>query len=133
MRSIIIILLLCSCSPAWHLKQAERHIRKAEIRGAKIQVDTLWVKDTVFINSIRVDSIIIAKQGDTIRIHKDRLKLVYVRLPKDSIFIQAECEADTVIREIPITMVKEIKSGMAWWWLIVVFLGTCILLYFARK
>lgn len=134
MRLIIILLLFCSCSSSWHLKQAERHIRKAQIKGATATADTLWIKDTVFVNSVRVDSIFTAKQGDTVVIEKDRLKIKYVRLPGDSVFIEGECKADTVIRNIPVTVVKEIKAkGMDWKWLIVAFvLGAIALLVLKR-
>ena len=126
-------MILCACSPNWHLKQAEKHIRKAQIKGAEIKTDTLWLKDTVFIKAIRVDSIFTALKGDTVVLTKDRLKIVYIKLGADSVFIEGECEADTVIHEVPVTIVKEIKSGMAWWWLAVVFIGTSILFFFARK
>jgi len=134
MRSIILILLLCSCSSAWHLKRAERHILKAQIKGATITADTVWVKDTVFIEAIRTDSIFVAKAGDTVRIEKDRLKIKYVRLAGDSVYIQGECEADTIYREIPITITKNITAkGMDWKWLLVAFFAGCVVLFFIKR
>lgn len=132
--AIIILLLFCSCSSSWHLKQAERHIRKAQIKGASVNADTVFVKDTVFIKSVRVDSIFTVKVGDTVRIEKERLKLKYVRLAGDSVFIHAECEADTIVREIPVTVTKNITAkGLDWKWLLVALVAGFIVCLFMRR
>ena len=137
MRTIVILLLfaLCSCSSAWHLKQAEKHIRKAQIKGGTWSADTVYLKDTVFVNAIRVDSIVTIKQGDSMVIHKDRLQVIIRRLKGDSIFVTGECEADTIIRKVPVTVIREIKAkgGIGWQWLLVAFfLGMFALLAIRR-
>ncbi len=135
-RAIIAVLLFacCSaCSSSWHLRQAEKHIRRAQIAGAKVSVDTLYVKDTVFVNSIRVDSIFTAKAGDTVVIRKDKLTVKYVRLAGDSVYVYGECEADTVIRELKIPCKQIEAKGLDWKWLIVAFVLGAIVLSFIRR
>lgn len=119
--SLAVFFLVMSCGPAAKLRRAEKLINKAEELGAKWHVDTLMVEVPIVVPSIRVDSIIVSKPGDTVVITKDRLKLKYVRLKGDTVFVAAECAADTVIKKVPVTIVKTIKAkgGIKWWWLVV--------------
>ena len=137
MRTIVILLLftLCSCSSSWHLKQAEKHIRKAQIKGGSWSADTIYVKDTVFVRSIRVDSILTIKQGDSVVLYKDRLHVVIRRLAGDSIFVTGECEADTIIRRVPVTVIREIKAkgGIGWQWILVVLILGAIAMLAIRR
>jgi hypothetical protein len=113
--SIILLLLLSSCGPNFYLKKAERALKKAEQLGAKVTADTIYKERLVFVDSIRVDSIFTSKVGDTVYISKDRLKVKYVRLPGDSVFIEGKCEADTIKIQVPVMVNKEIKSGLGVW------------------
>ena len=67
------------------------------------------------------DCILVSQPGDTVTLVKDRLTVKYVRLRGDTVFIEAECAADTVIKKVPVTVVKTItaKGGIKWWWLLV--------------
>ncbi len=115
MRYLIFLLILCSCASNKanrKLKRAERLTQQAIELGAKVKVDTIYQDKVVYIDSIRVDSIFTAAPGDTVYLTKDRLKIKYVRLPGDSVFIEGTCEADTVKISVPISVVKEIKSGL---------------------
>jgi len=113
MRHLILIFLLTSCGPTFYLKKAERALKKAEQLGAKVGVYTVYKERLVFVDSIRVDSIFKTKVGDTVYLTKDRLKVKYVRLPGDSVFIEGKCEADTIKINVPISVTKEIKSGLS--------------------
>jgi len=116
MKYLILIILLTSCVSNKinrKLKRAERLTNEAIALGAKIQSDTIYSERLVFVDSIRVDSIFTAKVGDTVYLTKDRLKVKYVRLPGDSVFIEGKCEADTIKIEVPISVNKEIKSGLS--------------------
>ena len=112
---LLIIFLLSSCGPTFYLKKAERALKKAEQLGAQVQVDTIYKEHLVFVDSIRVDSIFTSKVGDTVYISKDRLKIKYVHLKGDSVFIEGKCEADTVKIQVPVSVTKEIKSGLGIW------------------
>ena len=113
MKYLILLILLTSCNANFYLKKAERALKKAEQLGAKTRIDTIYSERLVFVDSIRVDSIFTAKAGDTVRIFKDRLSVKYVRLPGDSVYIEGKCEADTVKINVPVSVVKEIKSGLS--------------------
>jgi hypothetical protein len=112
--------LLFSCSAKWHLKQAEK-------KGAITKTDTVFTDIPVFIEEVKRDSIFFSIPGDTVRIERDRLRVTYVRLPGDSVYIEGECKADTIFQEVPVTITNtiEAKSGFAWWWLVLVGLA-CI-------
>ena len=126
------IILFIGCSVPkrinYHNKQSARHYKKAVELGYKAQADTVFIFDSVFIEETRIDTTFIEKQGDTIRIEKDRLKIKYVRVA-DSVFIEGICEADTVIKEIPITVQEKIYIektffdyiGLDTWWKQVLF------------
>lgn len=124
-----LFLLLFGCSAARKLKRAERLIAKAEAQGARWHVDTVYVSDTVFVTGVRVDSTIVIKPGNTVRLEKERLKVTVVRLPGDSIFVEGECVADTVVKHIPVTVTKtiEAKGGIPWYWLVVAALGGVVI------
>jgi hypothetical protein len=117
----LIGLIIASCSANFHLRRAEHHLKKAELKGAVITHDTLWKTISVPVPEVSTDTVFKSLLGDTIRIEKDRLKIKYVRLPGDSVFIEGKCESDTVRVEVPITITKNIQatSKIKWWWLIV--------------
>lgn len=94
------------------LKRAERLIAQAEQLGAKVTADTIFKTIPVFIESVKYDSIFTSRVGDTVYLEKERLKIKYVRLPGDSVFISGNCEADTVKITVPVTVNKEIKTGL---------------------
>jgi hypothetical protein len=112
---VLIAIGLSSCGASWHLKRAEQHLKKAEMKGAKVDADTVWQTLTIPVPSVRLDTIIQSLEGDTVYLEKDRLKLKYVALPKDSIYIYGECMADTVYFDNPTTVYREIRAGMTTW------------------
>lgn len=131
MKYLVFLLILCSCGAANKLKRAERLIKEAEAMGSRWHVDTIYKEIPYYIDSVRVDSIFIAKVGDTVVIEKERLKLKYIRLAGDSVYIEAECEADTVYQRVPVTITKEISAKTNWWKYFLLGAGACLLLVVA--
>jgi len=126
-RSLYLLVLVCtllSCSASHHLKRSKHHYIKAIRKGYNPTIDTVFVRDTLFVSQIQHDTTFIDR-GDTVFIEKDRLKIKYYRdIVTDSIFIEGICEADTVIKEIPITIQETIYIdrsffdliGVDKWW-----------------
>lgn len=118
----LVAVLIIGCGPSYHLKRAARHELIAISKGAKIEADTVYVKVPLIVKETALDSIFVTLPGDTIVLTKDRLQVKFVDLPGDSIFIEGKCEADTIYKEVPVTVTKVVhgpKSGLQWWWLIV--------------
>jgi hypothetical protein len=110
---LLIVLSSCASNKANRkLKRANRLIGEAEQLGVKWKSDTIFKTIPVFIESVKYDSIFTSRQGDTIFIEKERLKIKYVRLPGDSVYIEGKCDSVTVIKEVPISVTKEIKTGL---------------------
>lgn len=115
MRSSIILLamLLAGCS-------TDRQCRKAVAKcGWKSDTVELW--DSIKIERTITDTLVdfqTMNYFDTIRIDRDRVRIRLVRLPGDSIFVQAECK-DTTIRYVK-TIVRNKVTIRPWWlwWLV---------------
>jgi hypothetical protein len=135
-RIIALCLILAGCGPSFHLRRANYHLKKAELKGALIKPDTVFVEKKVFIPEVQTDTIFESKEGDTVFISKDRLKLKYVNLPGDSVFIEGKCESDTVTVTVPITITKNITAPKGFWyyfpWLLFV-LALAAVAYFIRS
>jgi len=133
---IFVAVILSSCGPAYHLKRAARHELIAISKGAEIKPDTFYKLIKVRFKETVKDTLFVTKPGDTIRISKDLLKLVYIDLPGDSVYIQGKC--DSVIKEVrvPVTVTKVLhapKSGLKWWWLIVAFAAGIVISFFSSR
>ena len=84
----------------YQLKESARHMGKAIKLGYERKTDTVYRADTTYIKEIKHDTAFIFKPaGDTIEIIKERLKWRYITR-NDSVFIEAECKADTVIKKV---------------------------------
>jgi len=116
MKYLLIILMLftgCASNKANRkLKRANKLIAQAEQLGVKWHSDTVFQKIPIYIDSVRVDSIFTTKPGDTVYLQKDRLKIKYIRLAGDSVYIEGKCDSVTVIKEVPFIVNKEIKTGL---------------------
>jgi hypothetical protein len=130
---ILLAICLTACGPASKLRRAERLIRKAELQGAEWRVDTVKINVPVFFDRIALDTLLISRPSDTVYLQKDRLKLKYVKLPGDTVWISAECDSLTIIREVPVTVTKVLYApdkGLRWWQLILIGAGAMLVLYF---
>lgn len=115
-RYLILLLLLQSCSCDYHLRKAQ------EKCGSTIIRDTVTVKDTVLINSVHTDTLFKSNVGDTVYIEKDRLKIKYVRLAGDSVFISGKCDTLKIPVEVKVPVEKIVLKPQCnkWmWWLVV--------------
>lgn len=123
--TIALVVLVTSCGPAAKLRRAEKLINKAEELGAKWHVDTVTTMIRVPYPEVYVKEVHHAAVLDTVVIEKDRLKVKVVRLPGDSIFVEGKCAADTIIREVPVTVTKtiEAKGWLRWWMLVIAVLA----------
>ena len=85
---------LVSCSPQ---KRAQRHIKKAlRLDPTILQKDTIKINDTILTKKIEFDTIIDLKRfNDTLYIERDKLSLRIIKL-RDSVYIDAKCDADTI-------------------------------------
>lgn len=131
---ILLTLFLLSCGPASKLRRAERLISKAEEKGATWRVDTVYKEVPLIVSQVKKDTVFESLPGDTVVIEKERLRVKYVKLPGDSVFIEGECKADTVYKEVPVTVTKtiEAKGGINWYWLVVVALAGLLIGLFKR-
>lgn len=125
---IILSLLLISCGPNYYLRRAERNLKKAEMLGAQIGSDTIYKYVNVYVPDVKKDTVFTSKPGDTIYISKDRLRIKYVNLPGDSVFIKGECKDSIITVKHPIVINRTIKSvrNKLPWWVYAVF-GVCAL------
>lgn len=129
MRYLILLLILQSCSCDYHLRKAQ------EKCGSTIIRDTITVKDTVLINSVQTDTLFKSKLGDTVYIEKDRLKIKYVRLAGDSVFISGKCDTLKIPVEVKVPVEKIVlkPQGNKWmWWLVVGAFVVGVLVRFRR-
>lgn len=116
--ALILLFILSSCGCNYYLKKAEQKCGTRHIQ------DTILVHDTIAIRESRIDTILRPILFDTVYINKDRVHLKYVKLPGDSVFIQAKCDTVLVVRTIKVPYEK-ITLRPAWWrnstlWLIVI-------------
>jgi hypothetical protein len=140
MKKIITIFLisaLWSCGPNFYLRKAERALNKAEQLGANVSRDTIFIEKIVTVPEVKTDTVFSSTEGDTVYISKERLKLKYVNLPGDSVFIEGKCEADTVKITVPVTITKEISAPKGFWyyfpWILVLIVVIAVYQLFRRK
>jgi hypothetical protein len=127
-----LLIILSCCGPSANLRRAERLIKKAELNGASWRQDTIKVTMPVFVDRIALDTLFISRPSDTITIEKSRLKLKYVRLPGDTVWIEAVCDSTVIYKEVPVTITKVISAPKSNWWralLIGVGIGAFLVLF----
>lgn len=121
MRWLLILFLASSCGAKFHLRQAERHLRKAEMLGAKVSKDTVFVDREWISPQIQFDTVV--KQVnfiDTVIVTKDNvITKVKVNTVEKEIYIKTTCPPDTLRIEVPVQVNDNIDAGWPWWWLIV--------------
>jgi len=103
MRKLLLftsILLLTGCSADWHLRKA---LKK---NPALLTKSVVTVHDTIVVPPVVVTDTVVAKDGDTVVVEKDRFHVKIVRV-KDQLMIEGGCKTDTIFRtvEVPIEQV----------------------------
>lgn len=136
--SIILLLLLTSCSP---LKRLERFQKNHPYLFEEVtDTVTVTILDTIRTETIRTDTIFHI-DFDTVQIEKEKLKIRLIR-ENDTIFVDGECIGDTVYIDneirVPIEskQPKEFKSDNSKWWIalaIVCLLFVTFIIYKIKK
>lgn len=123
---LIIIVALSSCSDkaTRYAKRSKKWEEKAIAAGAKVTADTVIKEVAISIPEVKTDTVFQSQPGDTVRIEKERLRIKYVNLPKDSVYIYGECKADTVIKRIPVAVYKKISAGHTTWDMVILGIAT---------
>lgn len=112
----IIAILLVACSPQ---KRLQRLLDK---HPEFTRTDTITVTDTLIVKGDTAWRLLPFHVHDTIRIDTGRLHVRVVRLPGDTVRINASCDTDTVIREIRVPVDRIVpcpqgyKGKVAGWW-----------------
>ena len=92
------------------------------------------ITDTIYLPKEVVDTVTVTLPVDTIVIETERVSARVIR-SYDTISVEAECKADTVIVtktiELP-TKVKTVTKVPWWWWVFVYVGGLVILVAFVR-
>lgn len=130
MKYLPVLLFLLSSCASWHCRKC--------YSNADVKRDTLILHDTLMIASIQVDTVIqYDLSTDTLVIEKDRVKIKYRDLPGPTIYLAAECPADTVIREIKIPVeIPQPRTGFTFWQILLACLATAglvALLFLLRR
>jgi hypothetical protein len=115
---------------------ADRLLRMAIKKGASVKSDTVYQEVTTITPAVTTDTIF-KESYDTVTIEKERLKIKYVKLPGDSVYIQGECESDTITQ----TVVKYVNQTITapparlkfWHWLVIVLVLLAVVGYVWKR
>ncbi len=89
---VLYMMIAGGCTGAYHIRKAERHLDKARRKNPELfHVDTLVVRDTIWIETPVVDTVTQLKT-DTIQeiVFKDSTIVRYY-VKKDSIWLEVDC------------------------------------------
>lgn len=132
-----ILLLLCltlaSCDPS---KRLTRFCWNHPEMCARDTVrDTVWAE----VEYVRADTVFLPTPRDTVRVSEGRLRIKYVLMPGDTVWLEGECLADSVpvYVELPcpprVNPVKYVKAIPWWGWAIVIASMAIALLSLLRR
>jgi hypothetical protein len=132
--AILAVFLFTSCSANFHLKQAQRHLKIAEQKGAKITADTVYkeikvpeTKIDTFVNEVTLEKLL--RDTITVTQNNEVIKIKYV--PKEKrIYVKSERKKPIYIK-VPVVVNKTIKAGHSNWDMIIlaifcVCVGGCV-------
>lgn len=104
---------LVSCDPNKRLTRLLA--RHPELR------DTVYITDTVeaIVEYVHGDTVFRSVPGDTVTLWKDRLRVKYVDMPGDTVYLSGECLSDTIRVpyrvEVPVVQPTRTVEKMPWW------------------
>lgn len=138
MRILLVFILLTSCTAAWHVRQAKKHIIKAQAKGATFGTDTsyqyIYRTDTLW-NEITKEKEVIKTVIDSVPVLHQVIK--YVPLTRYQERIQYKLKRDTLrlVKYITKQDVKEQKrhSPFVWWKSIIVLIGLILVTLIAFR
>jgi len=130
MRNLIFAIIcfsLSGCGAAWHIKRAEKHIAKAEEKGAKwrneTRMDTVYKDTAVYIAGVEMDSsfdLSGSPTPDTIVITKDNIiTKVVVNTVKGKAYVKTVKVPETKYVRVPVivnrNITRTLKAGITNW------------------
>ena len=132
MRILLVFILLTSCTAAYHVRQAKRHIIKAQAKGATFGTDTsyqyIYRTDTLY-NEVTKEKEVIRSVIDSVPVIHQVIKYVPLtryqeriqyKLKRDTLRVIkyiAKKEHKTKVKTSPVTLITKIILAL---WLIVV-------------
>lgn len=130
---IPLLFLLSSCSQQYFCRKCTQGTNRIE--------DVVTVFDTLYLPSQKIDTVVQWEYDlstDTLIIEKNRVKIKYRDLPGPTVYLAAECEADTIYTEKKIPVVTEVvvNRGFTFWQVLLACLATAgalTVLYLVRK
>jgi hypothetical protein len=107
---LVLGVLFSSCSCNYHLAKARAKCPTA------FSSDTITVRDTLKTIEAKVDTVFQSKQGDTVYIDRDHIKIKYVKKGGDTVFIDGKCPPQYIpyIKKVYIT--KTVYEFDGWLW-----------------
>lgn len=135
---IMLVWLLAGCSDksTRKLRRADKLIKEAIAAGAIIKPDTFWTTLEIPVPQVKTDTIFESIEGDTVWIREDRLKIKYVNLPGDSVYIYGESMADTIYRDVVHTVTNEIScppKDNTWRWIAIALAVILVVLFLIMR
>ena len=110
----VLSVFLCSCGCEYNIKRV-----KAKCGYSS---DTILRVDTVITKDVSTDTVFKYYTKDTVVIREGKLTVKYFYNSHDStVFLQGKCDADTVIRKVPVIVNKYKTSwyeSKSLWWLL---------------
>ena len=107
---LLAALLLSGCKLTKEERRMNRATKKLEKLTAKypelVRTDT--IRDTLHTNRVHIDTTFVW-QSDTVEIERENLRVRIVRLPGDSILINAECDTVFVPVKVPCDTIQPIR------------------------
>jgi hypothetical protein len=132
MRYFAIILLLTACTASYHVRRAQKHITKAQAKGATFGTDTsyryIYRTDTLY-NDITKEIEVIRKVVDSVPVYHNVIKYVpktryqeriEYKLKRDTLRVIkyiTKKENKTKVKTHPVTLITKVVLAI---WLVVV-------------
>lgn len=126
-----LLILLASCDCNYHLKKAQKKC------GLKQLTDTVYVKDTTYIDKVVKDTIFKYYQKDTVIVREGRLTMKYFYNSHDStVYLNGKCDTIKIIKEVPVQVTNQELKPMLWaevkWYLLFVIV-LLLIIYLIKK
>jgi hypothetical protein len=93
--------MFAGCGATYHKNRAIHHYNKAkDLDSTFALMDTFKTTVPVVVPEVRVDTLMEFREGDTVYIEKERLKIKIINFPGERIEVEGECETDTIYQEV---------------------------------
>jgi hypothetical protein len=123
MRYLLLVLILASCGPSYHLRMAQKHTRKAILKGGVVTPDTTWQTVPIITPEIKFETVLKPINVKDTLIVRDKesggVTKVFIHKTDTlirSVFIQTTCPSDTIYKEVPVAVRNEIKTPRGFWY-----------------